>query len=439
MSSDILVIGGGAAGMMAALFAARGGAKVTLLEKNEKLGKKVYITGKGRCNVTNACEDVDEFLREVPRNPRFLYSALRHFGPFDMLSLLSDLGCETKIERGRRAFPVSDHASDVTKALEKGLRHAGVEIRFHSEVKRILTEESRVTGVLLTDGRVLPAAAVIVCAGGLSYPSTGSTGDGLKWAKELGLNVSPTLPSLVGLRTKEAWPAELQGLTLKNICLTGYSYDKMTKKAQLSVSAGPEWEHAERHGMILYSELGELLFTHFGVSGPLALTLSSHLPEDGRCEATLNLKPGLTPEQLDQRLTRELSAAGKKQLSTVMQTLLPQRFAALFPALCGLDGKTPCSQVSAKMRKAIADHLQSLPLTIIGTRPIDEAVVTRGGVDVKGVSPNTLESKAVKGLYFAGEVLDVDAHTGGYNLQIAWSTGALAGKSAAAAQKEGNA
>ena len=416
MSSDILVIGGGAAGMMAALFAARGGAKVTLLEKNEKLGKKVYITGKGRCNVTNACEDVDEFLREVPRNPRFLYSALRHFGPFDMLSLLSDLGCETKIERGRRAFPVSDHASDVTKALEKGLRQAGVEIRLHSEVKRILTEESRVTGVLLTDGRVLPAAAVIVCAGGLSYPSTGSTGDGLKWAKELGLNVSPTLPSLVGLRTKEAWPAELQGLTLKNICLNGYSCDKM-----------------------IYSELGELLFTHFGISGPLALTLSSHLPESGKAEATLNLKPGLTPEQLDQRLTRELSAAGKKQLSTVMQTLLPQRFAALFPALCGLDGKTPCSQVSAKMRKAIADHMQALPLTIIGTRPIDEAVVTRGGVDVKGVSPNTLESKAVKGLYFAGEVLDVDAHTGGYNLQIAWSTGALAGKSAATAQKEGNA
>ena len=415
MNSNVIVIGGGAAGMMAALFAARGSAKVTLLEKNEKLGKKVYITGKGRCNVTNACEEVDEFLREVPRNPRFLYSSLRHFGPFDMLSLLSDLGCETKIERGRRAFPVSDHASDVTKALEKGMRQAGVEIRLHCEVKRILTEESRVTGVLLSDGRVLPAAAVIVCAGGLSYPSTGSTGDGMKWAKELGLNVSPTLPSLVGLRTKEAWPAELQGLTLKNICLNGYSCDKM-----------------------IYSELGELLFTHFGISGPLALTLSSHLPEDGRCEAALNLKPGLTPEQLDQRLTRELASAGKKQLSTVLQTLLPMRFAALFPALCGLDGKTPCSQVSAKMRKTIADHLQALPLTIIGTRPIDEAVVTRGGVDVKGVSPNTLESKAVKGLYFAGEVLDVDAHTGGYNLQIAWSTGALAGKSAAAAQKEGN-
>ncbi len=416
MESRIIVVGGGAAGMLAALFAARGGAKVTLLEKNEKLGKKVYITGKGRCNVTNACEDVEEFLREVPRNPRFLYSALRFFGPFDMLSLLHDLGCETKIERGRRAFPVSDHASDVTKALEKGLHQAGADIRLHSEVKRILTEENRVTGALLSDGRILPADAVIVCTGGVSYPSTGSTGDGLKWARDLGIKVSPALPSLVGLRTKEAWPAELQGLTLKNICLTGYSC-----------------------GKIIYSELGELLFTHFGVSGPLVIELSSHLPETGKAEVALNLKPGLTREQLDQRLTRELTAAGKKQLSTVLQTLLPMRFAVLFPALCGLDGKTPCSQVSAKMRAAIAEKLQALPLTIIGTRPIEEAIITRGGVDVKGVSPNTLESKAVKGLYFAGEALDVDAHTGGYNLQIAWSTGALAGKSAAVAKKEGNA
>ena len=412
MTPSIIVIGGGAAGMLAALFAARGGAKVTLLEKNEKLGKKVYITGKGRCNVTNTCEDVEEFLREVPRNPRFLYSALRFLGPFDMLSLLRDLGCETKIERGRRAFPVSDHASDVTKALEKGLRQAGADIRLHCEVKRILTEENRVTGVELADGRILPASAVIVCSGGVSYPSTGSTGDGLKWAREMGMSVSPTLPSLVGLRTKETWPTELQGLTLKNVCLNGVSC-----------------------GKIIYSELGELLFTHFGISGPLAIELSSHLPESGKAEAALNLKPGLTREQLDQRLTRELTAAGKKQLSTVLQTLLPARFAALFPALCGLDGKTPCSQVSVKMRGAIADNLQALPLTVIGTRPIDEAIITRGGVDVKGVSPNTMESKAVKGLYFAGEVLDVDAHTGGYNLQIAWSTGALAGKSAAEAWK----
>ena len=414
MKPPIIVVGGGAAGMLAALFAARGGAKVTLLEKNEKLGKKVYITGKGRCNVTNACEDVEEFLREVPRNPRFLYSALRCFGPFDMLGLLGELGCETKIERGRRAFPISDHASDVTKALEKGLRQAGVYIQLHSEVRRILTEENRVTGTALADGRILPASAVIVCAGGLSYPSTGSTGDGMKWARELGMAVSPTLPSLVGLRTKEAWPTDLQGLTLKNVCLTGYSCGKM-----------------------IYSELGELLFTHFGVSGPLVIELSSHLPKDGKAEAMLNLKPGLTREQLEQRLTRELSSAGKKQLSTVLQALLPMRFAALFPVLCGLDGKTPCNQVTAKARGALADALQALPLTVIGTRPIDEAIITRGGVDVKEINPKTMESKRISGLYFAGETIDVDAHTGGYNLQIAWSTGALAGKSAAEALKGG--
>ncbi len=407
-SCDVIVIGGGAAGMMAALFAARNDAKVTLLEKNEKLGKKVYITGKGRCNVTNACEDIQDFLQEVPRNPRFLYSALRQFSPRDMLSLLHDLGCETKVERGRRAYPVSDHASDVTKALEKGIRQAGVEIRFHTEVKRILSDENGIIGVETINGEVYSGKAVIICTGGMSYPSTGSTGDGFRWAEGTGHKVLPPRPSLVGLRTKETWPMELQGLTLKNICLTGISC-----------------------GKIIYSEQGEMLFTHFGVSGPLVIECSCHLPENGSCELTLNLKPGLTREQLDQRLTRELSSAGKKQLSTVLQTLLPMRFAALFPALCGIDGKMPCNQITTVMRSAIAEHLQALPLTVIGTRPIEEAIVTRGGIDVKALSPNTMESKTVPGLYFAGEVIDVDAHTGGYNLQIAWATGALAGKSAA--------
>ena len=409
----MLVIGGGAAGMMAALFAARTGARTLLLEKNEKLGKKVYITGKGRCNVTNACEDIQDFLREVPRNPRFLYSALGLFGPFDMLSLLDELGCPTRVERGRRAFPLSDHASDVTKALEKGLRQSGAAIRLNSEVRRVLTENGRASGAELTGGEVLPAGRVIVCTGGVSYPSTGSTGDGMRWAEGLGHRVSPPLASLAGLCVKETWPRELQGLTLKNVCLTGRSCGKM-----------------------LYCEQGELLFTHFGVSGPLAIELSSHLPEDGRADLTLNLKPALTREQLENRLARELAAAGKKQLSTVLQSLLPQRFAALFPVLCALDGKTPCSQVTSAARNALLDRLQALPLTCTGTRPIEEAIITRGGVDVRDIKPGSMESRLVPGLYFAGETLDVDAHTGGYNLQIAWSTGALAGKSAALAALE---
>lgn len=407
-ASDVIVIGGGAAGMMAALYAAGSGAKTLLLEKNEKLGKKVYITGKGRCNVTNACRDTEEFLREVPRNPRFLYSALGLFMPEDMLGLLSSLGCPTKVERGRRAFPVSDHASDVTKALERGLLNAGAEVRLHTEADHILAEDGKVRGAVLKNGETLPSKAVIVCTGGLSYPSTGSTGDGLRWARETGHRVSKPLPSLVGLVTKEAWPRDLQGLTLKNICLTAHSCGKM-----------------------IYCEQGEMLFTHFGVSGPLAIECSAHLPEDGRAEIALNLKPGLSREQLDARLQRELTAGGKKRLGTVLQTLLPQRFAALFPALIGADGAAPCSQVTAQTREKIVMALQALPLTVIGTRPLEEAIITRGGVDVRDLRPGAMESKLISGLYFAGEALDVDAHTGGYNLHIAWCTGALAGKSAA--------
>jgi len=406
-TSDLIVIGGGAAGMMAALFAAQNGCRVTLLERNEKLGKKIYITGKGRCNVTNAC-DTDEFLRNVPRNPRFLYSALGQLSPQDLLSLLHDLGCETKIERGRRAFPVSDKASDVTRALEKGMRQAGVHIRLNTRVQRLMAEEGKISGVQLENGEILSAGAVIVCTGGLSYPSTGSTGDGLRFAEETGHKIIPTRPSLVGLITKETWPTQLQGLALKNICLTGLSC-----------------------GKIIYSEMGELLFTHFGVSGPLAIELSAHLPEGKAAEMRLDLKPGLTPEQLDQRLTRELAAAGKKQLSTVLQTLLPRSFADLFPALCGVDGKTPCSQVNGKGRQAILQSLKALPLSIAALRPINEAIVTRGGVDTRALIPATMASRQMEGLYFAGEMIDVDAHTGGYNLQIAFATGALAGKSAA--------
>ena len=408
-----MVIGGGAAGMMAALFAAQEGARVTLLEKNEKLGKKIYITGKGRCNVTNQC-DMDTFLQNVPRNPRFLYSALRLMNPDDLLFLLQQYGCETKVERGRRAFPVSDKASDVTKALEKALRQQGVQVKLNTEVKGLLQDDTGLCAVQ-TDKGVLPCRAVIVCTGGVSYPSTGSTGDGYRFAEKMGLHVTERKPSLVGILTQETWPMELQGLTLKNVCLTGMSC-----------------------GKIIYSELGEMLFTHFGVSGPLVIELSSHLPDKGETVFYLDLKPGLTEEQLDQRLQREIKAAGKKQVNSILQTLLPQRMAAVFAKVCGMEGTKVCSQITGKERSRMVQMLKKLPLTVKGTRPIAEAIVTRGGVDVKEIAPGTMAAKKIPNLFFAGEVMDVDAHTGGYNLQIAFSTGALAGKSAAKLIKDRN-
>lgn len=406
-ANNVIVIGGGAAGMMAALFAARGGADVTLLEKNEKLGKKIYITGKGRCNVTNAC-DTDEFVKNVPRNPRFLYSALRALPPEGTMELLAQLGCETKTERGRRVFPVSDKASDVTRALEKGLKAAGVRILLQTPVKEPVIEDGRVTGARLENGETLPCGRVIVCTGGLSYPSTGSTGDGYRWAKAAGHPVTALLPSLTGLNTRETWPRDVQGLSLKNVTLTAKSRKKT-----------------------LYTELGKCLFTHFGLSGPLALECSAHLPENGQAEIALDLKPGLTGEQLDARLQREFASAGKKQLQTVLQSLLPRHLADLFPGIIGMDGQKTCSQISAAERRQLSAYLKALPLTVTGTRPFTEAIITRGGVDVRSLSPSTMESKMVKGLYFAGEIIDADAHTGGYNLQIAFATGALAGQSAA--------
>ena len=406
--ADILVIGGGAAGMTAALFAARGGAKVTLLEQNEKLGKKVYISGKGRCNLTNDC-DRDTFLSQVPRNPRFLYGALSFFSPQDMMALLESAGCPVTVQRGRRVFPASEKASDVTKALSGLMAAAGVNIRLNTTVKALETAGGRVTGVRTAAGEILPADAVILCTGGFSYPSTGSTGDGYRFAAEAGHTVLDPSPVLVGLETAEEWPRALQGLSLKNVTLT--------------LSRGKK---------VLYTELGEMLFTHFGVSGPLVLEASCHLPEDLK-EASLriDLKPGLTPEQLDARLLRDFAASGKKQLRTELNSLLPARLADLFPRLCGLPDTLACSQITGAQRRRLAETLKSLPLTVRAPRPLAEAIVTRGGVNVKEVEPGTLRSRILPNLYFAGELLDVDAHTGGYNLQIAWSTGALAGRSAA--------
>ncbi len=404
----VVVIGGGAAGMMAAIFAAREGAEVTLLERNDKLGRKVYITGKGRCNVTNDCT-LDEFLQETPRNPRFLYSALSFFGPQDMMQLLRDSGCPVVVQRGRRVFPETEKASDVTRALEKCMRQAGVKIVYGARVKEILTKEGAVSGVALHDGGEIAADRVIVATGGKSYPGTGSTGDGYHLAQQLGHTVIAPSPVLSAIHTREDWPARLQGLSLRNVTLT-------LKKGK----------------KVLYSELGEMLFTHFGISGPLTLTMSCHLPDNlDDAAVTLNLKPGLTGQQLDARLQREFSEQSRKQLRNVMPALLPGSMAEIFPEICGVSGEKICGQITRQERETLCTMMQALPIGLKQLDTLSAAIVTRGGVSVKEVMPATMESKLVPGLYFAGEVLDVDAHTGGYNLQIAWSTGALAGKSAA--------
>lgn len=380
--------------MAAALFAARAGAHAVLMEKNEKLGKKLYITGKGRCNVTSAAENL---MNHIPRNPRFLYSALACLSPDGLRDLLDEYGCPTKEERGERVFPVSEKASDVTKALERAMKAAGVEIRLNANVTALEP--------------LLAKGAVVVATGGLSYPSTGSTGDGYRFAQREGHTLVAPKPSLIPLETREQWPKTLQGLSLKNVTL-----------------------RAEVNGKKRYEEQGEMLFTHFGISGPLTLSMSSHIADDPpeAVRVTLDMKPALTLEQLEARLQREFDASPKKRVASILPALLPARMAEIFPALCAVKGETLCAQVSRADRRRIAETLKKIPLTIKGPRPIDEAIITRGGVPVSEVSPRDMMSKKRPGLFFAGEVLDVDGHTGGFNLQIAFSTGALAGKSAAA-------
>ncbi|SFI33868.1 hypothetical protein SAMN04487830_1454 [Pseudobutyrivibrio sp. OR37] len=407
--SKVIVIGGGAAGMMAAYAAGMCGHKVTLLEKNEKLGKKIYITGKGRCNFTNACNEED-FLKNVVSNPKFLYSAIYTFNSEAMIDFIEMHGTKTKVERGNRAFPESDHASDITKALKNALLEYKVDIQLNTEVKSILVEGDKVTGVELKDKKRISCDAVILCTGGLSYQTTGSTGDGLKWAKSLGLKVTDTRPALVPLNVAEAYVPQMQGLALKNVNLTICDSKKK-----------------------LYDGFGEMLFTHFGVSGPLVLSASSiigkKLQSAGKLSATIDLKPALSFEELDARILRDFNDNMNKHLSSVLRGLLPASMVPVFIELLDFDDMRQINSITKEERLAIINLLKVFPFTITGLREYKEAIITQGGISVKDIDPSTMKCKNINGLSVAGEVLDLDAYTGGFNLQIAWSTGYLAGLS----------
>lgn len=402
---SVAVIGGGPAGQMAAIAAAKQGHRVTLLEKNEKLGKKLYITGKGRCNVTNDCGR-DGFFANVIRNPRFLYSAYAAFNERDMMAFLEQNGCPVKVERGQRVFPVSDKSSDVQRALDRALKAAGVEIRLNTDVRGIRTAGGAVTGVD-TDRGAETFDRVILTTGGLSYPSTGSTGAGFEMARALGHTVTDLHPSLVPLETVESWPFALSGITLKNVRLT-----------------------AKKGGKTIYSEQGEMLLTHFGVSGPLVLTASAYIAEDPAGTAlSIDLKPAISSEELHARLQRLVQENPKKAVGGAFSGVLPTRLLDAVFDQARIQPWASAAAFSKEQRQALVAALKGMPLTVKGTRPFSEAVITRGGISVKEVKPSTLESKLISGLFLAGEILDVDAFTGGFNLQIAWSTGALAGGS----------
>lgn len=405
----VLVVGGGPAGMMAAIQAANQGNTVTLLEQNEKLGKKLFITGKGRCNVTNDC-DVTELFDSVVSNKKFLYSAFYSFSNQDVKDFFEEQGLRLKVERGRRVFPASDKSSDVIKALGNALKKLEVKIRLRTRVDQVLTENDIVCGVRLSDGECLNADKVILATGGVSYKSTGSDGSGLVMAEKLGHQVTKLRPGLVGMCTKEAWVRDMQGLTLKNVAV---SIGKKQGKRPL------------------YEDFGELLFTHYGVSGPMILSASSRLGDELEKEdlyIKIDLKPALSKEQLDSRILRDFEERKNADLSNAMVHLLPKSMIPVMLHVCGLDPAKKVNEVTRGEREQLVKGMKEFPLTINGLRDIQEAIITRGGVTVKEVDPSTMESKIVKNLYLAGEMLDLDALTGGYNLQIAWSTGYLAGQ-----------
>ncbi len=403
---QVIVVGGGASGLLAAGMAASRGHVVTVVERNARMARKVMITGKGRCNVTNACS-VQDCVANTPGNGRFLYSAFSAFTPQDTMAFFEKQGVPLKVERGNRVYPVSDKAVDIVDALQTFARSQGCRFKT-GRVSRLLLEDGNCHGVELETGETLQACAVIVCTGGCSYSGTGSTGDGYTLARQAGHTVIQPRPSLVALNTVEDWCGDLQGLSLKNCAIT--LRDTET-------------------GKTVYTDFGEMLFTHFGVSGPIILSASAHLhtPVSGRYAITLDMKPALTAERLDARLLREFEENSNVCLGNVLASLVPRSMVPILLRLSGAAGDVKCHSVSRAQRMRIGAVLKNIPLTVAGLRPFEEAVVTAGGVDTREINAKTMASKLVDGLYFAGEVLDVDAYTGGFNLQIAFSTGYAAG------------
>lgn len=406
--SKVLVVGGGAAGMFAAIFAARNGNEVHIFEKNEKLGKKLFITGKGRCNITNAC-DLDTLFQSVVSNAKFLYSSFYGYTNTDVMEFFRELGLKIKVERGERVFPESDHSSDVIAALTKELHRLDVDIHLHTEVKKLETDETGFSGLVLGDGKRIQGDACIVATGGFSYQTTGSTGDGYRFAKECGHQVTEILPSLVPLAIKEGYGKELQGLSLRNV--------------EAAVFDGKK----ER-----YRAFGEMLFTHYGVSGPLILSASSYITKklkEHPMRLVIDLKPALSVEQLDARVLRDFEEHKNKQFKNAIGGLFPSKLIPVMLSLSGIDPEKKVNEISKEERLGFVDKIKHFEMTITGTRDFNEAIITQGGVKTKEIQPSTMESKLVPRLYFVGEVLDLDALTGGFNLQIAWSTAYAAGSS----------